>query len=374
MITPSDSVARSESVGHGAPVSPEKALAWAEAGATGSEWPPEVLVTPVRVALLRAEIARDAAALRRTDRGELVYQAVRGTEIGSVAEAAALVEELAGSGDAVLEAEALRLAREGLHAGLLGPAFVRAASVGLLGSRTDDVVVGALTELAEPWAALEPVAAERLAGLLGPATADAALTTAVRHGHGDLLRRAAEDGELPPRVRRRALALFGETARRGDVPAVLALAAEDPLLLGGPAVDCLGAMHRRGHFATDPDVPAVLGLALADHSIPARAVATVLFTSRHELLRRLVDTTPDDPDWPRRLDLLVALDGQGVAGLPVAAEIARVLPLTATPVPFLRALRALRAAETEEAVLAALPQSPAAALDALEAVGGERTV
>ncbi|MFF2779160.1 HEAT repeat domain-containing protein [Streptomyces sp. NPDC058052] len=334
-----------------------------------------MLVPPVRVALLTAELVRDPAPLRHEERGETLYQAVRGAHADTTTRAPdVLVGALAGSGDAVLEAEALRLAGEGLRAQVLDPAFVRATLTGLLGSAATAVVGGALAALAEPWAAAEPLPAARLAGLLGPATADAALTTAAAHGHGDLLWEAARDPDHAPGVRRRALALYGETARRGDVPAVLDLAGEDPLLLAGPAADCLRAMHRRGHFATGPDVPAVLALALADHTIPARTVATVLYTARGELLRLLADTTPDDPAWPRRLDLLVALDEQGVGDLPVAAEIARVLPLATVPGPFLRALRALRDPGTEDAVLAALPHAPADALDALEAVGGERTV
>ncbi|WOX25886.1 HEAT repeat domain-containing protein [Streptomyces solicathayae] len=368
----------------GVPASAEEALAWAggggEAVSEWREWPAEVLVPSVRVACLGAEIRHDPGALRGEERDEALYQAVRGTPIGSVPRARVrdLVGELTGAADAVLQGEALRLAREGLHAGVLAPRFVRAVLTGLLGSGTPAVVNGALDELAEPWAALEPLPVGALSGLLArataPVTADAVLATAACHGHGELLRRAAEDRELAPRVRRRALELLGETAERTDVPAVLALAAEDPLLLGGPAVACLRAMHRRGHFVTDPDVPAVLALALADHTIPARTVATILYTSRHELLRALLDAAPAAPDWPRRLDLLTALAAQGVDELPIASEIARVLPLAETPTPFLHALRTLRAPETEPAVLAALPRCPAAALDALEAVGGDRTV
>ncbi|MFD5768556.1 HEAT repeat domain-containing protein [Streptomyces sp. NPDC127049] len=333
-----------------------------------------MLVPSVRVALSAAELVRDPGVLAREERGEALYQAVRAAEPGDAVGAAALVRALAGSADAVLEGEAVRLARSGLHRRLLDPAFVRETLTGLLGARAGGVVNGALAALAEPWAAVEPLPPARLTGLLGPVTADAALTTAAAHGLGEVLWSAALDPHQAPGVRRRALALYGETARREDVRAVLDLAGEDPLLLAGPATDCLRAMHRRGHFVTDPDVPAVLALALADHTIPARTVATVLFTARRELLRLLVDTAPDDPLWPRRLDLLVALDGQGVGGLPVAAEIARVLPLASAPGPFLRALRALRDPGTEDAVLAALPHAPADALDALEAVGGERTV
>ncbi|MGW4780393.1 HEAT repeat domain-containing protein [Streptomyces filamentosus] len=358
------------------PASPEEALA--AAGGDGAPagwraWPADVLVPAVRVALLRAELVRDPGTVGREEHGEELYQAVRGVDGGAVERAGALVEALAGAGDAVLAREALRLAREGLRAGALAPAFVRGVLTGLLAPGSGRPVDAALAELAEPWAAVEPLPPALLAGLLGTPAAGPALAVAAAHGHGGLLWRAAADPAAEPLVRRRALALYGGTAHRDDVPAVLALAAEDPLLLGGPAVDCLRALHRRGHFATGPDVPAVLALALADHTIPARAVATVLFTVRGELLRLLVDTAPDDPAWPRRLDLLVALDGQGTQDLPVAEEIARVLPRAAAPAPFLRALRTLRAPGAEDAVLGALPGAPAEALHALEAVGGART-
>ncbi|MFF9344701.1 HEAT repeat domain-containing protein [Streptomyces sp. NPDC014773] len=355
------------------PVSAEAALVLVAGGGVPPGWrgwSAGVGVPAVRVALLRAELVRDPAVARREEPGEELYQAVRGVEAGD----AELVRVLAGSGDAVLEGEALRLAREGLRAGSAGPGFVRDVLRGLLGSDSDAVVNGALAALAEPWASVEPLPASALTRLLGPETAGAALLTAAAHGHGETLWRAAADPDAAPGVRRRALALYGETARREDVPALLELAGTDPLLFGGPATDCLRAMHRRGHFATDADVPAVLALALADHTVPAGAVATVLFTSRRTLLRLLVDTAPGDPAWPRRLDLLVALDAQGVGGLPVAAEIARVLPAASDPAPFLRALRALRDPGTETAVLAVLPHAPADALDALEAVGGDRTV
>ncbi|WP_282692339.1 HEAT repeat domain-containing protein [Streptomyces sp. CC208A] len=355
------------------PASPEEALARVAAGeppVAWRGWPAGVLVPAVRVALLGAELVREPAVLRREERGEALYQAVRGVGVAS----AELVGELAGSGDGVLEGEALRLAREGLREGVLAPGFVREVLSGLTGAASAAVVNGALAGLAEPWAVAEPLAAELPERLLAPATAEAALAVAVAHGHGGPLWRAAGDPDVAPRVRRRALALYGETARRDDVPAVLALAGTGPLLLGGPAVDCLRALHRRGHFVTDADLPAVLDLALADHTIPARAVATVLYTCRRSLLRLLVAAAPDAPDWPRRLDLLVALDEQGVADLPVAAEIARVLPDAAKPGPFLHALRALRDPATEDAVLDALPHAPADALDALEAVGGDRTV
>ncbi|MEU9858140.1 HEAT repeat domain-containing protein [Streptomyces sp. NPDC047974] len=388
------------------PVSPEAALAPAAAGAAPPgwrEWPDDVLAPSVRVALLRAELVREpAAVLGHEERGEALYQAVRGVPARGAEPtgAAELVGGLARAGDAVLEGEALRLARDGLRTGGLAPGFVRGILSGLLDSAAEAVVRGASAELAEPWAASEPLPRARLADLLVPsvpsapsapsapslpselsepsvssATVGAVLTVAAAHGHGDLLWRVAADADrTPPGTRKRALQLYGERARREDVTAVLDLAGEDPLLFAGPAVECLRAMHRRGHFVTEAAVPAVLALALADHTVPAEAVATVLFTERHAVLRLLVDAPPDDPAWPRRLDLLVALDGQGVGGLPVAGEIARRLPLAQTPGPFLSALRVLRDPGTEDAVLDALPHAPADALDALEAVGGARTV
>ncbi|MFJ6866631.1 HEAT repeat domain-containing protein [Streptomyces termitum] len=360
----------------GVPASSEAALALAAEPPEGWRgWPAGVLVPSVRVALLRAEIAHRPEALADEERTQTLYQAVRAIRATDApAGLPALVRLLAGGADPVLEAEALRLVREGVRTAALRPAPAREVLAGLLESPADTVVRDALTELAEPWARVDPLPADRPARLVRPGTAGPALTVLAAHGHAGPLRRAAGDPEAEPGTRRRALALLGGLAHRDDVPALLALAGRDPLLLAGPALDCLRAMHRRGHFATDADVPAVLALALADHTVPARTVATVLFTSRHALLDLLADAPPDDPHRRRRLDLLVALDGQGTGGLPVAARIARALPAATDPAPSLRALRTLADPATEDAVLAALPTAPAAALDALEAVGGERTV
>lgn len=114
---------------------------------------------PVRVAIawLRAELLDEPVVIRDEAPGELLYQAVRQTDITGAHSPSRLVSELADSGDPVLQAEALRLARQGLHAGLLAPALVREILIGLLGADDDRVVVGALGELAEPWAAMEPL-------------------------------------------------------------------------------------------------------------------------------------------------------------------------------------------------------------------------
>lgn len=355
------------------------------------------LPAAVRIAWLRADVLHDPGVLRDEAPGELLYQAVRGAGITGTHRPARLVDELAGSGDPVLRAEALRLAREGLHAGLLAPALVREALIGLLGAGSTPVVVGALGELAEPWAATDPLPPETLAPFLvagperggperagaeepagdsvpvRPEVAEAALAAAARHGHRGLLRRVADDHRLPPGLRRRGMELLGDLAERDDIGELTAVAARDPLLLGGPAVTCLRGLHRRGHFPAGRDVPAVVGLALADHSIPPRDVATILFTARKETLRVLTDVPADDPGWPRRLALLVALAGQGAGDLPIGDAIARVLPAAPAPGPFLDAIRELRHTDAEEAVIALLPTAPAAALDTLEAIGGDRT-
>ncbi|MFB7916295.1 HEAT repeat domain-containing protein [Streptomyces sp. NPDC056061] len=344
-------------------------------------WRTADLPARVRIAWLRADLLHEPAVIRDEPRGELLYQAIRDTDLTGAPRSARLVDELAGSGDPVLRAEALRLARQGLRAGFLAPSLVRRTLTGLLGADGDPVVADALRELGEPWAATEPLPAERLAPFLAadpshirPGTADAALTVAARHGHQELLWQALDTPELAPETRRRAMELLGESADRDAVDALTTLAASDPLLLGGPAVTCLRGLHRRGHFVTGPHVPAVIGLALDDHAIPADEVTTILYTCREATLRELTDAAPDDPSWPRRLDLLVSLARQGVGELPIGAAITRLLASAPAPGPFLHAIRALRHTGAEEAVLALLPSAPAPALDALEAIGGERTV
>lgn len=346
----------------------------------------------VRIAWLRAEIANDPTAVRREPASEPLYQAVRETGIATAVHPRQLVAELLDSGDPVLVGESLRLAREGLHAGVLAVGLVRAHLLRLLeldDRRTagPETVVAALTELAEPWATLEPVPPRRLFGPLTapeaterPAVAEAALTALARHGHAGTLRQVVDDPDLPPRLRRRALELLGPLATRDDIRELTAVAARDPLLFGEPAVACLRGLHRRGHFVTGPDVPAVVALALADHSVAPREIATILYTCRQDVFRLLTDAPPDDPSWPRRLALLVALAGQGTgeAGdpgeLPVGDAITRNLAATSSPRPFLDALRALRHTAAEETVLAHLATEPATVLRTLEAIGGRRTV
>ncbi|MFD8825653.1 HEAT repeat domain-containing protein [Streptomyces sp. NPDC059605] len=323
-----------------------------------------------------------APGLRDGAPGGLLHRAVREADITAAHHPVRLVDELAACADPVLRAEAVRLVRQGLHAGLLSPGPARARLTGLLDTDDPRVVVDALAELAEPWAATEPLPRGRLAPFLTtgdsvrerPEVAGAALAAAARHGHHDLLRQAVEDPGLPPVLRRRAMELLGDLADRDDIGGLTAVAARDPLLLGGPAMTCLRGLHRRGHFPRDPDVPAVVGLALADHSIPPREVATVLFTARKETLRVLTEAAADDPAWPRRLALLVALAGQGADDLPVGEAVTGLLPSAPDPAPFLDAIRELRHEDAEEAVLALLPSAPAAALETLEAIGGPRTV
>ncbi|MEU0525912.1 HEAT repeat domain-containing protein [Streptomyces niveus] len=355
-------------------------------------WRTAGLPVRVRIAWLRAEIANDPTAVRREPASEALYQAVRETGIATARRPRQLVAELSGSGDQVLVGESLRLAREGLHAGVLPVAHVRAHLVRLLGPDAEHAVgsatvVAALAELSEPWATLEPLPPSRLSGLLTaaeatvrPAVAEAALTALARHGHSGALRQAVDDPDLPPRLRRRALELLGALATRDDIRELTAVAASDPLLFGEPAVACLRGLHRRGHFVTGPDVPAVVALALADHAIAPCEIATVLFTCRQDMFRLLIDAPADDPSWPRRLALLVALAGQGTAGagepgeLPVGDVITLTFRATSSPRPFLDALRALRHTAAEEAVLARLATEPATVLRTLEAIGGRRTV
>ncbi|MFJ3841269.1 HEAT repeat domain-containing protein [Streptomyces sp. NPDC090054] len=343
-------------------------------------WRTAELPARVRIAWLRAELLNDPTVLRREPVGELLHQAVRETTATGAHRPERLVRELVATGDPESHAAALRLAREGLRAGLLAPALVREHAIGLLAVAGPAVIAAALDELGQPWAALETLPAGLLSPLLAadavaarPEVAAAALSVAAHHGHRGLLRQVVDDPRLPPGPRRRAMELLGDLAERGDVGALTAIATQDPLLFGGPALTCLRGLHRRGHFPDVPHVAPIIDLALADHSIPPHEVATILFTTRQETFRRLVDAAADDPSWPRRLALLVALAGQGTAELPIGDAITRLLPSAPAPGPFLHAIRALRHTDAEDAVIAVLPAAPGAALDTLEAIGGHRT-
>ncbi|MFH9298646.1 HEAT repeat domain-containing protein [Streptomyces sp. NPDC017520] len=350
------------------------------------DWRAVALPARVRIAWLRAEILGDATVLRTEPAGELLYRAVRESDAAGARRPERLVAELVDTGDPVLGTEALRLARDGLHAGLLAPAFVRGRLVRLLDSPDPCLVTGVLRELAEPWATVTPVDAPPLirpARALGGRSADrdgasaalaaAALLAAARHGHPTVLWSTAEDPAEAPALRGQAVELLGERAERADVGRLVALAATDPLLLAGPVLTCLRALHRRGHFPADRDVGPLLSLALADHTLPAEDLATVLYTSRRPLFDALTDAPPTAPDWPRRLELLIALSRQGAADVPIGEAVTRLLPAARAPRPFLAAIRVLRPPAAEEAVLALLPTAPSAALDALEAIGGDRT-
>ncbi|MEU8104350.1 HEAT repeat domain-containing protein [Nonomuraea muscovyensis] len=354
------------------------------------EWRGADLPARVQIAWLSAEIADRPEALRDEPVGELLYQAVRGVGAADVDEPESLARELSDRLDPVLRAEALRVTREAVHAGLLAPARARTLVVELTGSvaaepvmdaATAGLAAAALRELSEPWAAVDPLPPEHLYRFLetGPgstvsAVADAAIEAAAHHGHQNLLSDVAADRNRPPALRRRALELLGELAGREDIRDLVSLAGTDALLLAGPAVRCLRGLHRRGHFPAGDDAPAIVSLAIADHSVPAHEVATILFTCRRETLQELTTAAVDDPHWPRRLELLVALAAQGTGDLPVGEKVTDLLRTAPDPPPFLRAIRALRHTAAEEAVLAALPRSPTAALEALEAVGGARTV
>ncbi|MFF0197593.1 HEAT repeat domain-containing protein [Streptomyces anulatus] len=350
------------------------------------DWRAAALPARVRIAWLRTELLGDPTVLRTEPAGELLYRAVRESAAAEAHRPDRLVAELVDTGDPVLGTEALRLSRDGLHAGLLAPAFVRGLLVRLLDAPDRDVVTGALRELAEPWATVTPVDAPALTRRArapdgrytdrdgaSAALAAAALVAAARHGHPTVLWSTAENPAGTPALRGQAVELLGDRAERTDVGRLVALAATDPLLLAGPVLICLRGLHRRGHFPADPDVGPLLALALADHTLPAEDVATVLYTCRRPLFDALTDAPPTAPDWPRRLELLIALSRQGAADIPIGEAVARLLPAARAPRPFLAAIRVLRPPAAEEAVLALLPTAPSAALDALEAIGGDRT-
>ncbi|MGY0235265.1 HEAT repeat domain-containing protein [Longispora urticae] len=357
------------------------------------DWRAGDLPVPVRVAWLRAEIAHRPDALRAEPAGEPLYQAVHGLTGADLPAPEAFLTELTGTRrDLVLWGEAVRLAREALHAGPLAPDRAGALLARLLGrcavppggsdgpgqapprtvppGEPDSWLVAAvLREWAQPWAVMVGLPAAALRPLLDHPEA---VDVAARHGHTDLLWEVATDEAAPEDARCRALEALGGLVDRSDLDALLAVAATDPLLFGGPALAALRAAHQRGHFPADPT--ATLDLALADHGTAATEIAAVLYTCRHAALAALADVAPDDPSWPRRLDLLVALADQGAGTPAVGDAIAAVLPGVTDPAPFLHALRVLRHPPAEPALLDALPRAAGPALEALAPIAGARTV
>ncbi|MDG4861249.1 hypothetical protein P8605_24250, partial [Streptomyces sp. T-3] len=83
-------------------------------GARHPRWRTAGLPERVQVAWLRAELANDPAVVREEPPGELLYQAVRSTDLTASHRPDRLVAALADSADPVLRTEALRLARQGL--------------------------------------------------------------------------------------------------------------------------------------------------------------------------------------------------------------------------------------------------------------------
>ncbi len=347
-------------------------------------WRAVDLPARVRIAWLRAEIVNEPAVIRDQPRGELLYQVVAGITIDHINRPEELIRELIAGGDHVLHSAALRLAREGLQGALLAPGRVREILDTLLNAVLDAsppaVVCDVLRELAEPWAALAPLAPHRLRPFLAgdsrtsaPTVTDAAIEVAIRHRHGDLLWDVITAERTPPRTRQRALAAVGELAGRGDISAITAVAATDPLLFGASAIESLRALHRRGLFPSGADAAAIVDIALADHTVPAVEAATIMFTCRHEAFRALMVDDAGDPSWPRRLALVVDLAAHG-RDLPAGDAAARMLPSAPHPEWFLAAIRALGHRAAEPAVLEALPQAPEAALHTLEVIGGPLTV
>lgn len=300
----------------------------------------------VRIAWLRAELV---AGIVDEPAGEELYQAVALVGAADVHDVEAYARALIARHDPVLREAASRIVRDGVHAALIAPtpAYRILLAVADAGERT------AHDALREPWAHVVATAA----------TADVAAG-----------RRDAGDPELSGAVRRTAMAALGDIARREDVADLVRLAAVDPLLLAGPAVEALGAMHRRGHFAGPESAAAVVGLGLAEHTVAAEEIAIVLFTARRAALAALLDAADDDALWPRRIEIALALHAQGAPDPETGQALTDRLTRVARPEPMLAALRRLRHAAAENAVIAMLPRAPAAALDTLAAIGGRATV
>jgi HEAT repeat protein len=350
-------------------------------------WRAAGLPAAVEVEWLRAEIAASPDALAAEPFGERLLQALApglveasGAASDPASDLAAGLRALAGRADPPLQRAALDQLRQGLWRCRLTPGEARALLIGLARSPHDDIASDALRELAEPWSLLLPVPALALGELLArPGATAAALEHAARWRLDGPIRGAIEDPALAPGLRQRAMVLAGAFAARGHVAAMIAIAVADPLLFGPPLLQFLRAQHRLGHFVTPDDVPPLAQVCLASGELDAGEVARLVFPVRHAFCAELATAAVDDPSWPRRAELLVAL-GRGPQGAtPLATGAILEAALAAATEPrvqraLIQALGELGHVAAEAAVLAHLEREPHAVLRALRSIGGAAAI
>ncbi len=387
---------------------PASALLLAELYTQLWRWLPERALPPwrrpgldptVHLAWLRAEACTSpqrAGDLARTSAAELAT-ALEGVDLGAVDDPARLIEQLAADDDPQLQTIALTLTRQAIERGAISPEAAHGVALRLLrGAQAK----AALELLTQPWCLELPLRAAQLSPALGAGegVARAALRCAAARGLEGPLRAVLGDEEAPPRLRQEALRALGPVIHRSAIPGLLSAALGDPRLLTRPFVDALTALHRRGAFITDDDVPALLQLYAQSPELSAEELVELAYTSRGALFTALRDRPPLPLTGQRRIAGATALARapQGATPLPVRPWLVdRCLdpsgeadddgadphaddPDRSAPTDLrsaaLLALAQLHDPAAERLALARMDRDPESALRALRHVGGEATV
>ncbi|MEZ4451422.1 MAG: HEAT repeat domain-containing protein [Nannocystaceae bacterium] len=363
----------------------ERLWTWLE-GPVLPDWRSSPGPIAARLAWLRTAALTDPAAIAGlVDEREPLRQALDGLPVDALLRPAATLLALARAPAAGLQAIADRLLAPALHRALITPSEAHSIAAALAHGSSLSLRRAALERLAEPWAAGFPLPLPLLKDALAgdERLAAAALACARVRGLAGVVASVVADEEAPPQLRQAALRALAEL-EGAEVSPLLGAALSDPVLFAGPAIDALGALHRRGVFLRDPDLGDLLALYAADLRVDPIAVARIAYTSRRALAERLRAGKPAALGLDRRVELLLAVD-RSVAGpedMSLVPWLLEQLETAEDPRPILAALarhpRALALeddarAAVEARVLPHLDARPSAALEALRVHGGEAT-
>lgn len=367
-------------------LAPEVALALAalaeRLAAHQVRWPEDLLTAtslPPRcqVAWLRAALHDRATASDQLD-DERLLSLTTGWQLGSLPDAAPLLERMAAARDPRLRLAALRAAPAALAQLAVSVAQVRSLALTLAASdpsvevRCAALALAGAGYLGAPRTTLEePIESALRSG--EAALVEQAITLAAALGMREELVALLHQADASSTT---ALAIeaLGPLADEPTLTLVLTLAHEEPLLLGPPTRRLLLEAHRHGAFLRAHHLPAVLALYDDDPQWQAEEFLRVTYLVRKELMSLLAELPVHDLRWLRRAELLAASYGTEAPRLLEA-----LLAQAAQPEVDARIAAALvRAAGEntelfdEAGLLLHLERVPELVIPALRAKGGER--
>lgn len=280
-------------------------------------WPEDLLTTTslpprCKVAWLRAALHDRATPSDQID-DEWLLAITTGWQLAGLPDAAPLLARMAAARDPRLRLAALRAAPAALAQLAVSVAQVRMLALALASSdpslevRCAALALAGAGYLGVPRSALaEPI--ERALRSGEAALVEQAIALAAALGMREelvaLLHRtdASDTTAL-------ALEALGPLADEPTLTVALALAHEEPLLLGPPTRRLLLEAHRHGAFLRAHHLPAVLALYDDDPQWPADEFLRVTYLVRKELVSLLAELPVHDLRWLRRAELLAASYG-----------------------------------------------------------------